>query len=237
MVSNSFYVPDARLNRAMHQFPERYASVDEYAIASGLDVSEVMGLLEPFFEDGSLYLELVNGETFVLTAPEGRPIKKTGACDVPANLWERLRAFATPGESYLSWKLMRSLERNGWSVRASNLEECRIGTYLAPLQSGVGGRLIPVVLYDKHSSIGSAIGVLAEAARRGIRAVILCCENGELDRLSTEVRRYLLDGRGGRIYVLVLEAPTYNPVLFSANDNAVLPKSVSRVALDKELDL
>ena len=53
--------------------------------------------------------------------------------------------------------------------------------------------------------------------------------------MSTEIRRYLLEGRGKRIYVLVLEAPSFNPILFSINDNAVLPKSISRSALEKEI--
>jgi hypothetical protein len=236
-MSKRFYVADARLNRVMHQFPERYATVDEYAAAAGLDISDVMSLLEPFFEDGSLFLELVNGETFVLTAPSGRPIIDDQLCDVPANLWERLRLISSPSESYLGWSLMRGLERNGWAVRPSLPNESRIGSFLAPLQARVGGRLIPVLVYSDHALIGSPIGVLADAARMGHRSVILCCELGELDTLSTEVRRFLLEGRGGRIYVLVLEAPSFNPVLFSANDNAVLPKSVTRVALDKELDL
>ena len=236
-MSKRFYVADARLNRIMHQFPERYATVDEYASASGLDIAEVMMLLEPFFEDGSLFLELVNGETFVLTAPNGRPVSDEGVCDVPANLWERLRLVATPSESFHGWSLMRGMERSGWAVRPSLPEESRIGSYLSPLQARVGGRLIPVLIYSDYASIGSPIGVLADAARLGHRSVILCCELGELDSLSTEVRRFLLEGRGGRIYVLILEAPSYNPVLFSANDNAVLPKSVTRVALDKELEL
>lgn len=235
-MSRKFYVPDARLNRAMNQFPERFASISEYAQASGLDVSEVMSLLEPFFEDGSLYLELIKGETFLLTAPNGRPCSDD-LSDVPANLWERLRVIGNPSDSYASWKLMRGMERGGWSVRATALNESRLGGVTTMLQARVGSNIFPVVSYSERSSLLSPIGVLAEAARSGYRAIIVACELGELDQVSTEIRRYLLEGRGKRIYVLVLEAPSFNPILFSINDSAVLPKSISRSALEKEMDL
>ena len=235
-MSKKFYVPEARLNRALNQFPERFASISEYSAAAGLDVSEVMSLLEPFFEDGSLYLELIKGETFLLTAPNGRPTRED-LSDVPANLWERLRSIGNPSESFYSWKLMRGMERGGWSVRCSGPNESRIGETLAMLQARVGSNVFPVVAYSERSSLVSPIGVLAEAARAGHRAIIITCALGELDEVSTEIRRYLLEGRGKRIYVLVLEAPSYNPILFSVNDSAVLPKSISRSALEKELDL
>jgi len=235
-MAKKFYVPEARLNRALNQFPERFASISEYANASGLDVSEVMRLLEPFFEDGSLYLELIKGETFLLTAPNGRPAREE-LSDVPANLWERLRIIGNPSESFYSWKLMRGMERGGWSVRASGSDECKIGEMLAMLQARVGSNIFPVVAYSERSSLVSPIGLLAEAARAGHRAIIIACDLGELDEVSTEIRRYLLEGRGKRIYVLVLEAPSFNPILFSINDSAVLPKSISRSALEKELGL
>jgi hypothetical protein len=231
-MSKRFYVPEARLNRAMNQFPERFASISEYAAAAGLDVAVVMGLLEPFFEDGSLYLELVNGETFLLTAPMGRPCREN-LSDVPANLWERLRLIANPSEAYDSWKLMRGMERGGWSVRSIDAKESRLRGGV--LQARVGSNIFPVVPYSERSSLVSPIGILAEAARADHRAIIITCALGELDEVSTEIRRYLLEGRGKRIYVLVLEAPSFNPILFSINDNAVLPKSISRSALEKEI--
>lgn len=232
VMAKKFYVPEARLNRAMNQFPERYATISEYATASGLDVAVVMSLLEPFFEDGSLYLELVKGETFLLTAPSGRPGREN-LSEVPANLWERLRSIANPGEAYDSWKLMRGMERGGWSVRSTDTKGNRLRGEI--LQARVGSNIFPVVPYSERSSLVSPIGILAEAARMGHRAIIVTCELGELDEVSTEIRRYLLEGRGRRIYVLVLEEPSYNPILFSINDSAVLPKSISRSALEKEI--
>lgn len=228
---------DARLNRLLNQQPERCATVDEYAASSGMDTAEVMAAFDRFLDDGTLALEFVGSDVFILTAPTGRPQPPT-AHQVAPNLWERLRMLSDVYEAHRAWQLLRALERQGWSLRVPTREEAHATSRPTLLEARVGSRMVPLVIDPDPSMLMSPMGVLAEHARMRHSAVAISCAPAGLDAATTAVRRYLLEGRGAPLHVLLLEAPLYNPVLLSPGDAGVLPRSITRQSLeDGEISL
>jgi hypothetical protein len=227
-------VADPRLNMLFVRTPDKCASLTEYAQSAGMATAEVIELLGPFLDDGTLALEFVGDEVFVHTAPNGRPAPNAHA-DVPPNLWERLRSRSTVEMSYAVWRLVRSMERSGWGVE-TNASKVLFG--LGPLQHlpffavTVGPHLVPVLPFPSaHEIAVVAGGLLTEYAAAGAPAVALVCDESGLDEMVTATRRWVLAHRHmPSMSVLILEAPRYNPVLIAPSDGSVEPVSVARNA-------
>lgn len=225
---------DPRLNQLVLRHPERCASLTEYATAAGIDTADVVELFGPYLDDGTIALEFVGDEVFVHTAPLARPAPNTHA-DVPANLWERLRLRSSLEMSFAVWKLIRSMERSGWSVE-TNVAKVLFG--LGPLMRApyfgvaVGPQLIPVLPFPTVDEVAGPAGLLAEYGRAGAAAVAVVCDEGALDEMCTAVRRWVLSHRYlPSISTLVLESPRYNPVLLAPSDGAIEPVSISRESI------
>lgn len=229
-------VHDSRLNRMLVRDAYRYASLTEYATGSGLPVDRVVALLGDFLDEGSLGLEVVGGDTFLLTAPAGRPIPDHLA-DVAPNLWETLRQRSGLEEAHALWRITRSLERAGWVVEAEPSQlVAGLGHVSEPPLLGVLAAqvCVPLVVGPTEEQLVNAMGPLAEYDRAGAAVVGVACPAGTLDRVVTAVRRWVLSRRAvpSRMTVMVLEAPRYQPVLLSAADSAVEPRSVTRSTLE-----
>jgi hypothetical protein len=224
-------VADPRLNQFLVRHPDRCATLTEYAQAAGMDTSDVVELIGGYLDDGTLALEFVGDEVFVHTAPQGRPAP-TGHADVPANLWERLRLRSSLEMSFAVWRLIRSMERSGWTVE-TNPAKVLFG--LGPLSRVpyfgvlVGPQVIAVLPFPTPDEVAGPGGLLAEYARAGAGAVAVVCDEGGLDEMCTAVRRWVLSHRfTPSISTLVLEAPRYNPVLLAPTDGAIEPVAITR---------
>jgi len=211
--------------------PDSCATLTEYAQQVGIDVAEVLEIFTPYLDDGTLALEAFGDEVFLHTAPAGRPAPREHA-DVPANLWERLRAYSSLDLSFAVWRLIRSMERSGWAVE-TNSAKLLFG--LSPLARApffgvrVGVQVVPVLPFPTPSELSGPASLLAEYSRSGAAAVAVVCDAGALDEVCTNVRRWALSHRyPPTMSILVLEAPRYNPVLLAASDGAIEPVSVSR---------
>lgn len=214
--------------------PERCASVTEYAQAAGMSTAEVIDLLGPFLDDGTLSLEFVGDEVLIHTAPNGRPAP-AGHADVPPNLWEHLRARSTVEMSYAVWRLVRSMERSGWSTE-TNAAKILFGlgplVHLPFFSVTVGPHLVPVLPFpDPHEVAAVTGGLLTEYAIAGAPAVALVCDESALDEMVTATRRWVLAHQYmPTMSILILEAPRYNPVLIAPSDGSVEPVSIARNA-------
>lgn len=224
-------VADSRLNQLLLRRPERCATLSEYAQYVGIDLAVVLELFAPYLDDGTFALESFGDEVFLHTAPNGRPSPRAHA-DVPPNLWERLRANSSLELSFAVWRLVRSMERSGWSVE-TNTAKLLFG--LSPLVRApffgikIGAQLVPVLPFPTPVELAGPTSLLAEYARAGAPAVSVVCDSGALDEICTNVRRWALSHRHPpTMSILVLEAPRYNPVLLAASDGAIEPVSVSR---------
>jgi hypothetical protein len=229
-------VEDPRLNKLLVREPFRYATLSEYASGSGLSVESVAGQIRPYVDRATLGLEVVGGEIFVLTAPGGRPIPPHGA-DVAPNLWEVLRAGAGLPEAHATWSCCRAMEKCGWKVVTDPaLVRGGLGHLPSPplLALELGQSTAPVIIHPPAQVLADPTGVLAEYERAGVAAVAVVCRGGELDSVSTAVRRWVLSHQGFacKVTVLVLEEPRMMPVLISARDAAVTPRNVDRSTLD-----
>lgn len=214
--------------------PDRCATLTEYAHAAGMDTAEVVELLAPYLDDGTLALEFVGDEVFVHTAPQGRPAPR-GHADVPANLWERLRIRSNLEMSFAVWRLVRSMERAGWGVE-TNPAKVLFG--LGPVRRApyfgvyVGPQVIATLPFPSADEVAGPGGLLAEYAHAGAAAVAVVCDEGGLDEMCTAVRRWVLSHRFlPTISTLVLESPRYNPVLLAPSDGAIEPVAVARETL------
>lgn len=214
--------------------PDACATLSEYAQQTGIDTAEVVELLGPYLDDGTIALESFGDEVFVHTAPAGRPAPK-GHADVPANLWERLRSHSSLDLSFAVWRLIRSMERSGWAVE-TNAAKVLFG--LSPLSRApffgvrVGAQVLPVLPFPTAVELAGTTSLLAEYSRAGASAIAVVCDAGALDEICTHTRRWYLSHRfTPTMSVLVLEAPRYNPVLLAAADGAIEPVSVSRETL------
>ena len=225
-------VPDARLNRMLVRDAHRYATLSEYSAGAGLPTDRVVSLLAAHLDDGTLGLEVAGGEIFLLTAPRGRPVP-ADLGDVAPNLWETFRAAADVEESCRLWRICRSMERAGWDMEVvASVIAYGLGPVMTAPKLGclVGRTIVPLVIAPTPDAVAAPTGVLAEYDRAGATAVGLVCVQGALDSTVTAARRYLLGRRVNptALSVVVLEAPRYQPVLLSAGDSGVTPRSLDR---------
>lgn len=227
---------DPRLTRVMLREPERCASVTEYAQASGIETSQVIQLLGPYLDDGTLALEIQGDEIFLHTAPSGRPAPEHLA-QVPPNLWERLRASTTPEFAYVLWKLTRALQASGWRVETNRY---RIMFGMAAVSEppllgvDVGNVIVPLLIFPAAAAIASTAGLLEQYHRAGSAAAGVVCDAGALEEMVTAVRRWVLaHALTPSMSVLILEAPRYNPTLITPADGAVVPRAVNRAVLEQ----
>lgn len=224
----AFVVPDVRLTRVFQHQPQRCASVSEYAQATGIDVLNLLELLGPALDAGTIALEPVGAETFIHTAPNGRPVPH-GLPDPLPNLWETLRADRGPQAAYELWTLYRALQTAGWAVEA---RPTTIAATLGPIDKLptlavlMHGELVPVVIGPSTAALADPQGRLGELARAGAKAAAATLPSGALDDFVTAARAWFnrADHRGMKI--VLLEAPRYAPVIVSAADAAVAPRAV-----------
>ncbi len=213
-------VASAELTHVLHTNP-RPATVNEYSEVLGIDVDQVMLGMGSALDVGWLTLDLVGGQLFVNTAPQGRP-GTYGTPDCPPNTWEMLRVRSSEKLSWALWKLARSLERSGWGVHvdpAVIAASCH-GVPNAPyLSVTVGATVVPTLVFPGADKLQS--GDLLdpyEVANCGSVAVV--CDQGHLETVVTAVRAWMLNGRHHEMTVLVLEAPRYQPVIVNPADGS-----------------
>jgi hypothetical protein len=225
-------VPDARLQRLMLGDPQRCASVNEYAKATGIPVGRIVEMLGEHLDSGTISLESVGGEVFVHTAPTGR---RNEGVQVPANLWELLRRGGDTEHSYRLWRLIRELEEAGWQTEADpkRIPATSLGEVtLAGIR--LGSYVMPLVVLPSLEEIGHPAGLLARFERRGVPVVAVICERGSQDANVTAVRKWMLTRQSmTRLDVLVLEHPRYQPVLLRGEDASVSPVTVTREAAEQ----
>jgi hypothetical protein len=228
-------VNDQRLNSVMRSDPTRCASIAEYARAIGVSIDRIIELLSEYLDDGTLALEIVQGEIFLHTAPNGRP-RGLSIARVAPNLWEYLRDGVTPEEAYESWTLLRALQQAGWRVE---VRPSHVTATLGPLARrpkmsiAIGANLIPLLGYPATDDIADPAGILDDYERARARAVAVTTTPDGLEHMVTAVRKHFLDRRPSiTTSVLILEAPTFGPTLIGGSDTAVNARSVSRTSLE-----
>jgi hypothetical protein len=214
---------DPRLSRLMTRDPLRCASLSEYSAATGIELMTLMTLLGPLLDSGSGALEVVGEEVFLHTAP----VHSHGTTGLPPNLWSTLRLATDPSRAHTLWSLLRTLERTGWepvvdpAVIASALPRLRPVPTIA---LEVRAALAPLV-HDVRP--GLAVEELERIRSAGCAAAVVTCETGELDAMTTAVRRWIGSRRDG-CAVMILEAPRFAPgPVLRPGDTSVRPASTS----------
>lgn len=218
------------LDALLWQHPGACATVSEYAAAAGLSTDEVLDEFGPYLEDGTVSLEVVGDELFVMTAPQGRPAPATHA-DVHPNLWERLRDRESTHVAYSLWRLIRALERAGWAVETA---PGTVRSGLGPLADGpfigvyVRHTVVPLLAFPELDALADADGPLSDLERAGAAAIAVTCDNGALGEAITAVRGWMLSrALLPSMSVLVLESPRYAPTMLRPTDSSITPVSVT----------
>jgi hypothetical protein len=218
---------DMRLTRLFHQEPQRCATVNEYAAATGLTVDRLLEMLAAPLQRGELDVEAVGGEIFVQTAPMGRPAP-AGFGQTQPNLWEVLRRDHSREQAYALWRIMRDMESGGWHVEADSrfVPTGRMENALLGLKFSLS--TVPVLVIPDLADVSSQSGPLTSLEIAGMGLCAVTCLHRKLDATVTAVRQWML-GRPARagLDVIVLEAPRYQPVLLTSDDGSMTPRSVS----------
>jgi hypothetical protein len=222
---------DPRLHHVFMMRPLRCAAVEDYARAAGLEPLEVLEHLGPALEAGIISLESVQDTIFVDTAPAGRP-NPLGGPQLPAGLWETLKARSSPNRAQALWRLTRGLESGGWEV-SHDIEALTAGLGPLPVLPwlGVIVNAEPVILvpYPDAVALTATQGPLSTLADAGADSVAVTCHNGALEEVVTAVRSWGLGRqRRKRVRVYILEAPRFSPTALEVTDRGIHPVSISR---------
>lgn len=229
-------VSDARLTRVLQRFPERCASLDDYARETSIETEKVLELLSPALDLGVLSLEVVGHSVFVHTAPMGRPTA-LNLPDVPPNLWERLREGRDGATAFELWKLVRGLSQAGWRVEP-NVRQLQFGLSRLPFVPMLGvyvqQALLPLILHPQPQHLADPGGPLSIYEEAGAVTVGVVCDSGGLAAIVTAARQWAASQPSGKgaVGVVVLESPSFAPTLVTSQDAAVRPRSVSQSMLD-----
>jgi hypothetical protein len=229
--------PDTRLTRLLQREPLRCATVNEYSQASGIDAGEIVEMLGPYLDDGSLAIEVHGDDVFIHTAPAGRPTPDTLA-EVPANLWELLRSRFSIPHAHQLWRLTRALEAAGWRVEhQTGRIVFGLGRLAEPPLMGVdvGNTVVPLLLFPSSVALTAPDGLLNTYESAGAAALGIVCAQGALDEMATTVRAWMLSRQTPPpLSVLLLESPRFNPTLLSPTDGAVIPRTIAINVLETE---
>jgi hypothetical protein len=211
----------------MHQDPQRCATLNEYAAATGIDVSALLRILAEGLQRGDIQVEAVGGEIFLHTAPRGRPTPPENA-QVAPNLWELLRRGHSAEEAYALWRITRDMQAAGWSVEADARGIPAAGGETALLGLRFAQSVVPVMILPPLEYLASQAGALTRYEVSGMGLCAVACKHRDLEPASTAVRRWML-GRPARagLDVLILEAPRYQPILLTSDDGGIEPRSVT----------
>lgn len=213
-------VPGGDLTRVLHTQP-RPATVDEYAQLLGRDIDSVMSSLAVALDAGWLELDLVAGQLFVNTAPQGRP-GPAGMPDCPPNTWELLKRGANEKFAWALWKLIRSMESVGWGVHvdpAVIAASCRGVEAVPHLAVTVAAAVVPTLVFPPVSRLQTG-SLLDPFEFANCSSVGVVCDQGQLEAVVTACRAWMLNGRRHELGVLVLEAPRYSPVVVDPLDGS-----------------
>lgn len=223
-------IGDTRLRRCLLRDVGQYATVDEYAQASGLSVGDTAHELSHLVAVGAISFEMHRGHVFVLSAPEGRP-SAHGQPDVAPNLWELLRRQCSIDSAYDTWRAFRTMSRRGWRVTPLALaqtSDLHLVQRRTPVAAEVLGDTVDLLVGHDVKNLVSRGGVLDEYCRAGVGCVVITCPAGHLDLFLTHCRKWLAHRfqTDEHFSVVIAEAPSYQPVLISSDDAAVVAFSV-----------
>lgn len=207
---------DMRLTRAVNDRPMAYATMDEYASATGMTIRELLDHMKGHVEQGLVRYDTVGGHVFVHVEGEG----------VPTNLWGSLRRLNSSEEAYRLWRLGRDLEQAGWEV---DYAPAPVGGRRSRLGIVLDGRTRPVLLFPDAELLAHQEGPLSTVLRAGESTCVVTCRNRQLERSATAVRRwYMHHERYPDLSVLLLEEPSYAPLKVDTKEGSISPASVSR---------
>lgn len=230
----AFMLRDAGLTFTLLRRGENLASIQEYASKSGLRPDEVLECLETHLISGALVVEISGSESFLHTAPQGRPAP-LWLPEVPANMWERLRKSNSVEKAHAIWALLKDLNAVGWRTEFDSTKiKSGLGYLPDPPQMGIligkpeNERLLPLIAFPSTSQLNAPGGILAMYEAAGAGAISITCDTGQLDSTASAVRLWML-ARPIRpvLKVYILEAPRYDPVLLSPSDSSIQPRATS----------
>lgn len=204
-----------------------YATVSEYAQAAGSDVAEALDEFANLIAANRVSLEPYGDAVFVHTAPLGRH----GMASVyPANLWERLRDRLDVAQAHAAWRLVRLLEEAGWATETRpTFVVYGLGPITNPPFLGVyvGNVVAPLLAYPDPAFLASDASPYSDLWRAGTQVAAVTCGSGELDEMIGVTRRWMLTRDVlPDMNVLILEEPSYNPVVLRPGDGSVTPVTV-----------
>lgn len=235
MVNYNFvYVDNPHLQRIFVTGKPLCATIEEFASHTDISPANVLELVSDFKNAASIKIETtLSGDSFLLTAPFGRPIAPPSP-DVAVNLWELFRRPKTPTEASVEisakiWRLYRAMEKRGWVVdplRISGLSTTVPAEFHPRFGLYWNSFLIPVLADTPPSYIADPNGVLSSLVQRGIGIAAITCAEGKLDDLTTATRHWLLKSGASANFILA-EAPLFTPLLLSHMDGSLTPQSIA----------
>lgn len=210
---------DIRLQRLLFRGND-LASLNDYAEKAEMGISEVVANLEPWLDGRTLDIEAVGGDLFLHTAPLGRP-QPLDVAVVPANLWEILRQVGDSDYASMIYNIIRGLQFSGWRCRIHPVDTANPATFL---ELYINNNWIPLFLFPKKNRIAVENGILDKLKVRNIKKVAIIINQKDVNPFLLEVRKWLyIDGN--EITVVLLENPSFQPVILGPNDIAVKPRT------------
>ena len=206
--SGAVGIKDLRLSSLLLKDPLRCATLSEYSAASGIELLELMGLLDEAIDGGLLRTELTGGEVLINTkaAPGVTP-------ELPANLWSILREGSSLEKAFYLFSLVRGLEQAGWKCVVDPAKIKSTLGYLKPtplIAVEIRSTVAPLVTEPAQAE-PSLLYQLDTASKQGCKAPFLVSAPGNSAKVADEVKRWFSEGNGKGLSIMMLEAPGYLP--------------------------
>lgn len=211
------------------------ATIAEVATEAGVGVEDVFAALGPYLEEGSIALDSVGDQIFILPYTEPDAAAK-GVTRFPPNLWSYLRRRGLADTAaYGIWALIRDLERVGWlvEVRPGHTVNSLGPVRRTPLFAVyIRNHKVPAVVFPSPELLVGEDGWLTEYEAAGADWIAIICREGALDETVTAVREWFLEKEyHSKMAVVVLEEPRYDLVVLRSDDGAVDPADETRMRI------
>lgn len=208
----SYHLLDSRLARVLRNEPLKYATVNEYAQATGIKAHELLTMFTSSPLAGEVTLDSFTGELFVRVHPDSGLLP---------TLWNELVNGRDEWSAAELWSQVRTLERAGW------LTEVR-RSILNPLFGGHCDAAVRVqeVLIPTVNEPGEYQELLPLAGT-GPAAMALVVAPGGLDAAVTRSREWFFNYPHMRPNIVLLERPSLAPVAVTSSDYSVAPRWVT----------
>jgi hypothetical protein len=220
-------IRDVRLSKLLLREPLRASSCSEYAKITGISITSILSMLEIYIHNEDIILETTRDDVYL------RINNCLGKCHhrhnyFPPNIWSLVRSNNSLEEAERYYKIFKTLKFMGWQVEGNNKKIPTDRNHQRPLFGlTIHNLTIPLVIFPPYRELAQRDSILSRFLKINNNLVALLIPEDTLEKYIAHIRAWMKTNNVTDFDILLLEAPTFNPIVISTADGSLEPRMVS----------